>query len=406
VVRNVVYALDSSGTAYAIRRDGTELWRSRVDVPTPLGPKITDSPLVTEGTVIFGDQAGFVHGLDAETGAERWRVRPNPHPAASIFASATLAGDKVAIGTASVEEMFPAFPGYRCCTFRGSVVLLDPRDGHIDWQTFLVSDPQENPDGSFGPSGAPVWSTPTYDRASRTVYVTTGNNYSAPATDSSDAIVALDAGTGRIRWINQRTTEDVANVTTPPEDPAHPDFDFGDSPQLYRIGSRKIVGAGQKSGFFHALDATTGALTHEIQVTRGGGLGGLFADSAVAGSTNYANGVNWPFVFAGGQPLGGTLSAISGDGSTLLWQFHTDQPNASGVAGANGVVYFQSLDGVVYALDADNGALITRIETGGQFSGPAISRGRIYLGTGDMLSSLFNPFLEPGPGSIVALGVD
>jgi polyvinyl alcohol dehydrogenase (cytochrome) len=115
----IVYALDSSGTAYAIRRDGTQLWRSRVEVPTSLGPKITDSPLVTKGTVIFGDQAGFVHGLDAQTGAARWRIRPNPHPAASIFASAALAGDKVLIGTASVEEMFAALPGYRCCTFRG-----------------------------------------------------------------------------------------------------------------------------------------------------------------------------------------------------------------------------------------------------------------------------------------------
>ena len=403
VVNDVVYAVDTKGVAYAIRRDGTERWRTSVAVPTMLGPKVTDSPLIAGRTLIFGDQAGVVHGLDADTGSERWRVRPNAHPAAAIFGSATAVDGNVAIGTASVEELFAAFPGYACCTFRGSVALLDPADGHVIWQTFLVPEPNTNDDGSLGPSGSPVWSTPTYDTATRTIYVTTGNNYSEPATTTSDAIAALDATDGHIRWVNQRTSGDVANVTTPPEDPAHPDFDFGDSPQIYRVGGRKIVGAGQKSGFYHAVDATTGQLIGAIQVAPAGGLGGLFADTAVAGATIYANGTHWPFVYAGGPPLGGTLTAIAGDGSDRSWQFHTPMPNLSGVAVANHVVYFQSLDGFLYALDAGDGTLLARVHTQGQFGGPAISRGRIYLGAGDILSSLFNPFLEPGPGSIVAL---
>jgi outer membrane protein assembly factor BamB len=81
-------------------------------------------------------------------------------------------------------------------------------------------------------------------------------------------------------------------------------------------------------------------------------------------------------------------------------------PNLSGIAVANHVVYFQSLDGFLYALDAGNGLLLSRVQTGGQTSGPAISHGRIYLGTGDILSGLFNPFLVPGAGSIVSLGAD
>ena len=406
VVQDVVYVIDSRGTAYAIGRDGREKWRTTVDVPTLLGPKVTASALVTNRTMIFGDQAGFVHGLDIDTGVERWRVRPNPHPAAAIFGSATFVGGMVALGISSVEELFAGFPGYACCTFRGSVVLLDPADGHVAWQTFLVSEPEQHADGSLGPSGAPVWSTPTYDAATKTVYVTTGNNYSEPSSQTSDAILALDAADGEIRWINQRTGGDVANVTTPPEDPAHPDFDFGDSPQLYRVGSRKVVGAGQKSGFYHAVDATTGALIDTLQVAPAGGLGGLFADTAVAGDTIYANGTHWPFVYAGGPPLGGTLTAVSGDASDLLWRFSTPMPNLSGVAVANRVVYFQSLDGFLYALDARDGSLRAKVQTGGQFGGPAISRGHIYLATGDILTSLFNPFLEPGPGSVIALGTE
>ena len=81
-------------------------------------------------------------------------------------------------------------------------------------------------------------------------------------------------------------------------------------------------------------------------------------------------------------------------------------PNLSGVAVANRVVYFQSLDGFLYALDARDGSLRAKVQTGGQFGGPAISRGRIYLATGDILTSLFHPFLEPGPGSVIALGTE
>jgi hypothetical protein len=62
--------------------------------------------------------------------------------------------------------------------------------------------------------------------------------------------------------------------------------------------------------------------------------------------------------------------------------------------------YFQSFDGFLYALDARSGELLTRVATGGQCGGPSVPRGRVYLGTGDMLSSLFNPFLVPGPGEV------
>jgi hypothetical protein len=47
---------------------------------------------------------GLRDGLDVDTGVERWRIRPNPHPGAAIFGSATLVGQNVAIGIASVEE--------------------------------------------------------------------------------------------------------------------------------------------------------------------------------------------------------------------------------------------------------------------------------------------------------------
>src|SRR5262249_13714209 len=213
-------------------------------------------------------------------------------------------------------------------------------------------------------------------------YVATGNNYTQPTTGTSDALIALDADDGHIKWVNQRTKDDEWNFRFLPESPEHPDFDFGDSPQVYRLGGREVVGAGQKSSFYHVVDARTGETVNQFQASPFGQLGGLFADSAVARGVVFANGVDWPDVFTGGVARGGSLTALAGDGSGQLWHVVTPAPDMSGVAVANGVVYFQSIDGDLYALSAATGAQLAKVHTGGQESGPAVSRGHVYVGTG------------------------
>jgi polyvinyl alcohol dehydrogenase (cytochrome) len=406
VVDDRVYAADATGTVYALDRDGHELWETPLYVgPTFSNVKVTASALVTNRTVIIGDLSGQIHGLDVDTGAEKWTITPNPHPYASIWGSATMVGKYVAIGTASVEEFVaPSLGSDYHPSFRGSVVLLDPADGHVIWQTFTIS-PQES---AAGASGAPIWSTPTYDRATNTLYVTTGNNYSEPTTGTEDAFIALDAATGAVKWVNQRTRDDTWTFAFGESSASHPDFDIGDSPQVYKLGGETVVSAGQKSGFFHVLDAATGAeVRPPIHLAPSGTVGGLFADSAYADGVVYANGTDWPGLLSGQPPNRGILSAVAADGSHALWNFDTpSSPNISGVAVANGVVYFQSmLDGTFYALDAATGQLLARVATGGESSGPSISRGQIYLGTGDSAFPFLNPMLPLGAGSIVALGL-
>ncbi len=63
----------------------------------------------------------------------------------------------------------------------------------------------------FGPSGAGVWATPTVDAKRRLLYVTTGDNYTEPASSTSDAVLALDMRDGRIVWTTQITERDVFN---------------------------------------------------------------------------------------------------------------------------------------------------------------------------------------------------
>ena len=63
-------------------------------------------------------------------------------------------------------------------------------------------------------------------------------------------------------------------------------------------------------------------------------------------------------------------------------------PVASGIAVANGVVYCTAVaSGKLVALDAATGALLKEIELGPVWSGPSVSRGRVYVGTGNTLFS-------------------
>jgi polyvinyl alcohol dehydrogenase (cytochrome) len=391
VSANRVYVGDQSGHVHALAAsDGRLLWT------TPVVGPVTASALIGR-RVVVGDLAGYVYGLDRRSGAIVWQIRPNPHPLAQIYGSATSIGRYAAIGVASSESFATADPTYPCCSARGSIVLLDPRDGRIVWQTYMISDA----DQAAGASGASVWSTPTYDKSLGLVFVTTGQNFSTPATGTSDAILALDAHTGAIRWVNQRLPNDIWNIRFPQGPPDHPDYDIGDSAQVYTLPSgQKVVGAGQKSGFFHVLDATTGALIAVEQFVPGGGNGGLFADSAVAGGIVFANGSDWP---APSPPVTGSLVAFTGDASQELWRFDVPgSANLSGVAVANGVVYFESYQsGTLYALDASTGASLAAVAIGPSASGPAIDRGQVYAGTGDPFPLVFTG--TPAAGSVIAL---
>ena len=64
-------------------------------------------------------------------------------------------------------------------------------------------------------------------------------------------------------------------------------------------------------------------------------------------------------------------------------------PVASGIAVANGVVYFTTVaSSKLVALDAASGSVLKEIDLGPVWSGPSVSRGRVYVGTGN---TLFTP---------------
>ncbi|MBV9118955.1 MAG: PQQ-binding-like beta-propeller repeat protein, partial [Acetobacteraceae bacterium] len=183
----------------------------------------------------------------------------------------------------------------------------------------------------WGPSGASVWSAPTIDKRRRVLYVGTGDNHSAPATDTSDAVLALSLDTGKIVWSRQLLAGDMGNLscfttakTNCPE-PHGLDYDLGASANLVTLeNGKRLLTIGQKSGMVWALDPEDeGRIVWQARVGRGGTLGGVQWGTATDGKRVYAAvsdlkllGINPITIDAN---TGGGLHALAPDTGTVLW---------------------------------------------------------------------------------------
>ena len=304
VVDGHVFMGSAAGMIYALdAATGCIQWTYQADAP--VREAVATAPLGDHHAVLFGDLTGTFYALEAETGRLLWKKRIEEHEAALLTGSPTVYNGNVYIGVASWEETRAINPAYPCCSFRGSVVALRVSDGAQVWKTYTISD-TPHPTGKTstgtirqGPSGAGVWSAPTIDPKRGMLYVTTGDNYSAPATTTSDAILGLDLATGRMQWSRQVTPGDVFNsgcvagVNGPncPEEGARgPDFDFGSSAILVKTPSgRDLLIAGQKSGMVYALDPDRkGEIVWTQRVGKGGIIGGVQWGMASDGQNVYA----------------------------------------------------------------------------------------------------------------------
>ena len=339
-------------------------------------------------TAFFGDTNGYVYALRTADGAVIWKVHADSHPQSRITGSPLLVERRLYVPISSGEEGAAADARYPCCTFRGSVVALDAGSGKRIWQSYTIDQlPQPTRKSSqgvqyWGPSGAAVWSTPTADVKRRVIYVTTGNNYSAPSTASSDAVIALDMKTGKKRWSRQFTQKDLWNSGCVAEqkdncpDPRGADFDFGAPPVLKSLGGRDILLLTQKSGMVYALDPErSGKLLWQARVGRGGPLGGIEWGGAADGRNIYV-----PLSdYDDANPLaGGGLFALDLLTGKQAWHVAPVKPPCAGQTGCSaaqmapptaipGVVLVGSLDGHLRAYDTRNGYPLWDFDTARPF---------------------------------------
>jgi len=139
-------------------------------------------------TLYFGDVFANVYAVNAETGALRWKVKVDDHPAAILTGSPVLHADRLFVPLSAMGNMDLGNPNSTCCTNRGAVLSLDARTGRLRWKTYTIASPAieqyRNAAGTpqFGPAGASVMDTPTLDPKRGRLYFGTGKIMVHPQT--------------------------------------------------------------------------------------------------------------------------------------------------------------------------------------------------------------------------------
>jgi polyvinyl alcohol dehydrogenase (cytochrome) len=183
-----------------------------------------------------------------------WKTQVESHPLARIVGAPTVYNNRVFVAVASSEEAMAANPGYACCTFRGSVAALDVATGRVLWKSFTVLEaprPTRKSSGGiqeFAPAGAAVVDAPTIDPKRDVVYVGTGGSTTSVEQSLTDAVVAFDLSSGKLRWVKQLSrTGEIGSSG------------FSSSPILRTLATgNQIILAGQRSGVVYALDPDHG----------------------------------------------------------------------------------------------------------------------------------------------------
>ena len=415
VAGNHLYFSDWAGNLYAIDRyTGKTFWRAQIsDYDGYSGAVLRTSPAIYEDELIFGDNQGYTAphnganliAVNRNTGALRWITQIDSHPAAIVTGPAVVYNGVVYQGVSSSEEALAESPGYPCCTFRGSVVAVNAETGKILWQNYTVPD---NYGSTEEYSGGAIWQEPVIDPVRGLLYIGTSNNYTVPEAvlacqtknpnanncespyDHFDSVLAIDLHTGKIRWSHRLEGYDVwtlpcaeprPGVECP--SPHGPDYDLGGSGGNLLSN---LVGFGQKSGMYWALNPDNGALLWGTMV----GPPGILWGTATDGKRIYvaiSNANRAAYTLTSGQKITwGSWSALDASTGKILWQTADPTPNAQdtgSVSVANGVLYTGSLDGHMYALDAATGKILWSYASGGSvIDGPAIVDGVLYWGSG------------------------
>ena len=369
------------------------------------------------------------------------RFNIDSYPGARITGSPTLVGTTLFVPVASSEEVAGANPQYPCCSFRGSIVALQASTGGQLWKTYTI--PEEptaramNSAGVqlMGPSGASVWSSPTYDAENGMIYVTTGDNYSDPP----DADFGCHSGIERCFWeIGLGAASDAwrciqcgvcvsarRGQIAPRRKGRTWILDHPRSSSGFQAESERLI-AGQKSGVVTAVDPDRkGEVLWQTRVGRGSSLGGVQWGSAADDNKIYVavsdtkfsvvspgtpgaqtSQFDWKVAWLLDRNTGGGIHALRLESGEEVWQ--TPHPGCNDVLGCGqaqsaavtaipGIVFSGGVDGHLRAYSADDGHIVWDVDTKGEYHtvngvaarggsmdgpGPVVVGGTLYVNSG------------------------
>jgi polyvinyl alcohol dehydrogenase (cytochrome) len=414
------------GTVYALdARSGCVHWTFKAEAEIAGAPVVHFQRDQAAATLFVGDRFAYTYAIDAGSGRLLWKRKMDDHPAAEIVGTPVWAQELLYVPVASIEE-WSIRPEYACCSFRGSIVALNAATGDTVWKRYTIpATPAEqcvNAAGKMqlGPSGAGVWATLTIDQRRSRLYFATGNNYSAPSDENSDAIFAIDLSDGEIIWRTQTRTGDFWNnwdsacqsflsLTQVPQ--SGPDVDFSAPPILVKgANGDDILIAGRKDGVVFGIAPDSGAIQWSTRITDSPDpyaaelLFGMMADGTKILFPSQGSKVPGPEVPLSLPDDG--LNAIDAFTGKLLWRARVStncgkHNGCLGIAfapiGITGAAFAGAQDGYVRAYDTNTGHVIWRFDTARHFktlngdtakggaivrSGAMIADGMLYVNSG------------------------
>jgi alcohol dehydrogenase (cytochrome c) len=240
VVNNTVQALNAA--------TGDLIWENR------LGPRLENQVNATaRAMALYGNQLFYpasdatMYALDARTGKVNWKFKISNYGRDKI-GGVMIADGKLIVGLGVCDE--PSLED-RCF-----IAAYDVKDGRQIWKFNTVAytgEPGGNTWGNMANgerSGADAWIAGTYDPKLRLIYFGTGQAKAGKNGIGdklfSNATIALDVDTGKLRWYNQSAPDEGL------------DLDEVYEKVLVDNGSQKLLLTAGKKGILWKLDRVTG----------------------------------------------------------------------------------------------------------------------------------------------------
>ncbi|MEO8636172.1 MAG: PQQ-binding-like beta-propeller repeat protein [Gemmatimonadales bacterium] len=424
----VTTAYNEATIAYDLT-SGKQVWRYEYKSGTTIvccGP-VNRGVAVGHGLVFEGTLDAHLIALDSKTGELRWDIDvADAASGYSITPAPLVVGDKVIVGVSGGEY-----------GIRGYVTAYDAMTGTQAWRWYSIPAPkgdptfdEKAPNGWWGTwatkaedhdlhrdiakekadsakyadawrqGGGGVWTTPAYDKDLNSLFVVVGNP--SPDLDGSvrpgdnlytDAIVAIDATTGKTKWHYQTVPHDVW------------DLDATSPAAVTMLGGRKVVVHAGKTGWVYVVDAATGKLVRKSEnfvpqenmfalpsekgtrMLPGANGGSEWSPIAIDPTLNYAfvAGLHQPmnyithtapyekgrlwlgsaFVAIPGEDQYGLYSAVDLKTGKIAWQNKLPQPMMGGsLATAGGLVFTGEGNGNFNAYDSKSGKLLWQFNAG------------------------------------------
>jgi len=363
---NVIYFGGDDGNVYAVdAATGRQIWKRATNGPAPATPAIAD------GTVYIGSYDGRFYAFNAQTGALKWKFATNGE---RRFEAKGLHGMQPKQQTiADPFDIYLSSPVVANGTVYfgsgdGNLYALDSATGDLHWKFKTGDVVHASPALADGVLFFGSWDSYFY-----AVDAVTGKEkwhfhggedpmiHNQVGFQSSPAVVngtvytgcrdsnlyALDAATGKEKW---RVFNDLSWVITSPA-----------------VADGKVFFATSDSSLYHVIDANTGK-----PIVRQQGKAYMFSSPAVGSDV----------VFIG--VLNGTLEARDLKTGDLLWDFKVEKSKEN--------------DGWVLTSDRKfNGPFLShsnwreapilatdqQIRLGGIYSSPLVVNGVVYFGSAD-----------------------